>query len=213
MSTRNPPARKLPHFDLVDLRLFLDIAESNSLTRGAARSCLSLFAASGRVKALERDLGSQLLERGKSGVTLTASGQALPYHRDRLVLAVPRSHRLATARSVDFLDTLDEDHVGLNASSAIHDFLNGVVTAAGRRLRVRVEVGSFDAMCRMIGARVGIGVMPESAARRHMRSAGIRTVALSNDWAVRDLEIVVRDRTAPPGFARKLVDALAASSQ
>lgn len=306
MSTRNPPVPKLPHFDLVDLRLFLNIAESNSLTGGAARSCLSLSAASGRVKALERTLGSQLLLRGKSGVTLTPSGQALlyharliarqldrltgdlhefaqgirghirlfanttatteflpaalgaflaahrsitvdsqeklsheivravfegvadigivagtvrteglqalPYHRDRLVLAVPRTHRLATAKSVDFLETLDEEHVGLNASSAIHDFLNGVVAAAGRRLRLRIEVGSFDAMCRMIGARVGIGVMPESAARRHMRSAGIRTVALSNDWAVRDLKIVVRDREALPAFARKLVDALAAQS-
>lgn len=79
-------------------------------------------------------------------------------------------------------------------------------------MRLRIEVGSFDAMCRMIGARVGIGVMPESAARRHMRSAGIRTVALSNDWAVRDLKIVVRDREALPAFARKLVDALAAQS-
>ena len=80
MSARNPPVPKLPRFDLVDLRLFLNIAESNSLTGGAARSCLSLSAASGRVKALERTLGSQLPLRGKSGVTLTPSGQALLYH-------------------------------------------------------------------------------------------------------------------------------------
>jgi DNA-binding transcriptional LysR family regulator len=41
------------HFDLVDLRLFVNVAEANSITGGAERSCISLPAASGRIKHLE----------------------------------------------------------------------------------------------------------------------------------------------------------------
>ncbi len=63
-------------------------------------------------------------------------------------------------------------------------------------------------MCRMIGARVGIGVLPEAAALRHRRSERICIVPLANGWATRELKIIVRDLATLPGFARKLVDAL-----
>ena len=45
------------HFDLPDIRLFVNIAEANSLTRGAERSHMSLPAASIRIKNLEEGLG------------------------------------------------------------------------------------------------------------------------------------------------------------
>ena len=59
------------HFDLADLRLFIHIAESPSLTQGARRAFLSPAAASARVKALEGQLGSRLLYRDSRGVELT----------------------------------------------------------------------------------------------------------------------------------------------
>lgn len=46
------------HFDLVDLRLFLAIAEANSLTRGAEATFMSVSAASIRVKNLEESVGA-----------------------------------------------------------------------------------------------------------------------------------------------------------
>ena len=48
-------------FDLVDLNLFANIAEANSLTRRAERSYLSLPAASTRIKNLEELVGVKLL--------------------------------------------------------------------------------------------------------------------------------------------------------
>ena len=47
----------MTHFDFVDLRLFIHIAEENSLTRGAERVHMSLPAASTRIKNLEEVLG------------------------------------------------------------------------------------------------------------------------------------------------------------
>jgi len=73
------------HFDLVDLRLMVRVAEANSLTKGAEASHISLPAASTRIKNLEESIGAKLLNRHSQGVTLTPPGQAF-VHRARLVL-------------------------------------------------------------------------------------------------------------------------------
>lgn len=44
------------HFDLVDLRLFIHIAESPSMTQGARKAFISPAAASARIKSLEDNL-------------------------------------------------------------------------------------------------------------------------------------------------------------
>lgn len=68
------------HFDLVDLRLMVRVAEANSLTKGAEASHISLPAASTRIKNLEESVGAKLLYRTSQGVTLTPPGQALVHH-------------------------------------------------------------------------------------------------------------------------------------
>jgi molybdate transport repressor ModE-like protein len=67
-------------FDLVDLRLFLLVAESGSITLGAERAGLALASASERIKGMEDRLGVALLERRRRGVTLTSAGRALIGH-------------------------------------------------------------------------------------------------------------------------------------
>jgi DNA-binding transcriptional LysR family regulator len=72
-------------FDLFDIELFVNIAEANSLTGGAVRSHISIPAASTRIKNIEDRLGTKLLCRTRSGVTLLPSGEAFLL-RGRLVL-------------------------------------------------------------------------------------------------------------------------------
>ncbi len=295
------------HFDLVDLRLMVRVAESNSLTRGAEASHISLPAASTRIKNLEESIGAKLLYRTSQGVTLTPPGQAflhharlvlgqienlrgdmqeyakgikghlrvfanttalgeflppvlrayllshpdvnidlrerlshdivravtegqtdigivaghvrteslevIPYRRDRLVLVVPNGHALANSDQVAFEQTLDLDHIGLHEASAIHAFLRQVCDGLHRPLRLRIQVGNFEAACRMIEATVGVGILPESAARRHAQAMAIQIVPLSDDWSLRAMHICVRKLDALPGFARDLVDLLVADAQ
>ena len=73
------------HFDLTDLRLYLNILDTGYITAGAARSHLSLAAASARIRAMEASLGIDFLERGRRGVTPTPAGKALAQHA-RLLL-------------------------------------------------------------------------------------------------------------------------------
>jgi DNA-binding transcriptional LysR family regulator len=67
-------------FDLVDLQLFIAVADQRSITRGAERSHLALASASARIKGLEDALGVALLKRGRRGVELTAAGESLLDH-------------------------------------------------------------------------------------------------------------------------------------
>jgi DNA-binding transcriptional LysR family regulator len=73
------------HVDLVDLRLFVAVAEAGSITAGAVAANLALASASARVKGLEAAVGVPLLKRGRRGVTLTAAGESLLGHA-RVVL-------------------------------------------------------------------------------------------------------------------------------
>lgn len=295
------------HFDLVDLRLMVRIAETNGLTRGAEASHMSLPAASTRVKNLEESIGAKLLYRTSQGVTLTPPGQAfvhharlvlgqiehlrgdlqsyakgikghlrvfanttalgeflppvlrdylashpdvnidlrerlshdivravsegqtdigivagavrtenletLPYRQDTLLLVVPRGHPLSGAGAVAFADTLDLDHVGLHEASAIHAFLRQACDKLHRVLPTRIEVGNFEAACRMVEAGVGVSILPGSAARRHAQTMAIDTVALSDDWSLREMQICMRSLQALPAFARDLVDLLVADAE
>jgi DNA-binding transcriptional LysR family regulator len=70
----------LMRFDLVDLQLFIAVAEARSITQGALRAHLALASASARIKGLEEALGVALLKRGRRGVELTAAGESLLDH-------------------------------------------------------------------------------------------------------------------------------------
>jgi DNA-binding transcriptional LysR family regulator len=73
------------HFDLVDLQLFVAVADSRSITGGADRAHLALASASARIKGLEEAFAVPLFKRGRRGVELTAPGESLLDHA-RLVL-------------------------------------------------------------------------------------------------------------------------------
>tara|TARA_A100000164_G_C21852583_1_gene745776 strand:+ start:363 stop:1268 length:906 start_codon:yes stop_codon:yes gene_type:complete len=72
-------------FDLHDMKLFKNISESISLTKGAEKSHMSLPAASIRIKNIEESLGVKLLYRNSQGVKLTPAGQVFLNHT-RLIL-------------------------------------------------------------------------------------------------------------------------------
>jgi DNA-binding transcriptional LysR family regulator len=67
-------------FDLVDLQLFIAVADARSITRGADRAHLALASASERIKGLEAALGVALFKRVRRGVELTVAGESLLDH-------------------------------------------------------------------------------------------------------------------------------------
>jgi DNA-binding transcriptional LysR family regulator len=291
-------------FDLIDLELFINIAEANSLTHGAQRSHLAVPSASMRIKHVEDRLGTKLFYRTHHGVILTPAGnsflhhgrlvleqlerlkgdlqgyalgvkghlrvfastgpiteflpgvlraylrthpnvrvdlrehlsqdivravsdgttdigivadtvgtdglEAIPYRQYRHVLVTSVDHPLANRKSINFIETLDQDYVGLLEGGVMNTFLRQAATRLNNDLKIRVQVGSFEALCRMVESNVGIGVLPELPARRHAKTMQISLIELRDEWATRKLKVCVRNVQSLPVFARDLVDLLAA---
>jgi DNA-binding transcriptional LysR family regulator len=289
-------------FDLVDLQLFIAVADARSITQGALRAHLALASASARIKGLEAALGVTLLKRGRRGVELTAAGEslldharivmhhvdamrgdlaafasgakasvhllantsglsehlpkalaaflrehpdinvdieerestdiaaaivagaadigfaaehALPEHverflfsEDRLTLVAARRSAFTGRRQIDFAEVTACDFVGLTSSTALQSHIAKHAASLGARLRFRARLRDFDAICQMVGAGVGIAVVPEAAARRCARSMPIMMIRIRDPWANRRLAICARSFKTLPRPAKQLVEFL-----
>ncbi len=145
-----------------------------------------------------------------AGTVDTGALTTFPFRKDRFVLAVARGHALAKRSEIAFADVLEQNFVGRDRSSAIQRFLSDKAARIGKPLRLRIQLRSFDAVCRMVESNVGIGIVPETTARRAAKTMAIATVALKDAWALRELTICVRDLKELPNYARQLVDYLRA---
>ena len=146
-----------------------------------------------------------------AGTVDHAGLDTFPYRSDRFVLVVARDHPLAGRSRIGFAEVLDYDMVGLDRASAIQRFLADKANRIGRPLRLRVQLRSFDAICRLVECNVGVGIVPESTVRRTARTMAISALRLADAWALRELNICVRDIDLLPPYARQLVDHLRAS--
>jgi DNA-binding transcriptional LysR family regulator len=136
----------------------------------------------------------------------------LPYRQDELVLIVPRGHVLARRRPVAFREALANDFIGLHQGSAMNDLLHRGASEAGLPLRLRMQVTSYDALCLMVDAGMGIGVLPRGSARLYLPALKIRAVTLAEGWATRQLMLAVRSLESLSPAARMLVEHLEAAS-
>ncbi|SFI04490.1 DNA-binding transcriptional regulator, LysR family [Bosea sp. OK403] len=138
----------------------------------------------------------------------TADLTVHPYHRDRLLVVVPTEHELAGRPSLKLADVLEHDLIEQERGSSIELLLLRAASTMGRSIRGRIRVGSFDAMCRMVEAGLGVGVVPELFARRIVNSINIRAIALDEPWAIRQHKICTRDPASLPHAARLLLQHL-----
>ena len=197
------------------------LSNTNALTEFLPEALSSFLSAHPNVSVdLEERLSDEivgLIAEGVADLGIVAGTvdartlQTFPYRRDRFVLVVARDHPLAKKSKIGFAEVLDQNFVGLDRASAIQRFLGGKATGIGRPLKLRVQLRSFDAVCRLVECNVGVGVVPATTARRAAKSMAIKAVDLTDPWALRDLTICVRDFAALPPFARQLVEHMRAA--
>jgi DNA-binding transcriptional LysR family regulator len=133
---------------------------------------------------------------------------AVPYRKDRLALGVPASHPLAGKTSVRFADMLEWDIVGPHADSSLWTLMTQAAATAGKPLVPRVQVSSFDCICSLVAAGLGLALLPKRVLVPHVATGGLRIVDVDEPWADRQLIILVRHLDAMPVTTRVLVDHL-----
>ena len=197
------------------------LSNTNALTEFLPEALSSFLSAHPQVSVdLEERLSDEIVGLIAEGVadlgivagTVDASTlETFPFRRDRFVLVVGREHPLARRAKIAFAQVLDHDFVGLDRASALQRFLSDKAARIGQPLRLRVQLRSFDAVCRMVECNVGIGIVPQTTARRVARTMAIAVVALTDPWATRDLTICIRGLSELPPYARQLVEHLRAN--
>ncbi|MDR9754794.1 LysR family transcriptional regulator [Pseudomonas sp. SZMC_28357] len=130
------------------------------------------------------------------------------YRRDKLVVVMPADHPLARHSALAFADTLGSDYVGLHAASSINQRTHAAAREAGKLLRVRIHVPGFDAVCRMVQANMGIGILPQKAYELFGHALGLHAVPLTDEWSDRSLILVVRDEARLSPVSRLLFEYL-----
>ncbi len=133
--------------------------------------------------------------------------QSFEYRRDRLVALVPEDHPVRK-RQVRFAELLDHDFIGLDSSAAMTRLLTRIAASSGQTLRLRMQVHSFEAVCELVSAGMGIGVLPEIPATKAAAAMALRIIQLTDDWAVRRMYACVRDVEELSIIARKLLTLL-----
>lgn len=168
-----------------DVRLVLEERWSSEIVR-------SLLAGEGDVGVVVEGIGTEGLE-------------TLPYGTDRLAVVMPANHRLARQPEMAFTDVLEEDLVALESSSSMMRLLVEQAMLADRTLQLRVEVRSFDAVCRMVQAGMGLGVLPYQAAFVLASGLGLTVRPLAEPWAERRMMVLVKKERASNTSVAKLL--------
>ncbi|RYF59155.1 MAG: LysR family transcriptional regulator [Comamonadaceae bacterium] len=127
---------------------------------------------------------------------------------DPLVLVTPRGHPLAQAKQVAFEATFEHDFVGLYPGSTMDLHLRDLMKRAGKKLAVRISAPSYEALCRMVEAGLGVGLLPEFVAMRHGGQDPLPIVHLSDAWATRRRYVLYADDASLSPCARSLIEAI-----
>jgi len=196
------------------------LANTNASTEFLPEALSSFLAAHPSVSVdLEERLSDEivgLIAEGVGDVGIVAGTvdvgalQTYPFRSDRFVVVTAPGHPLAARPAVSFAEVLDYDLVGLERSASLQRFLTAKAAREGRPLKLRVQLRSFDAVCRLVEAGVGVGVVPRTTAVRAEKTMSLAVIDLTDDWALRELTIVVRAGEALRPYARDLVESLRA---
>ena len=192
-------------------------ANASALAQYLPRDLADFAAANPAIKlSLEEERSAAIVEAVRSGATdvgIVMEGAEAPglelydYRTDILCAVVPRKHPVR-ARKLAFAKLLDHDFVGLEGNTVISQMMLAQAAEAGKPLRLRVQVKSFDVVARLVQAGLGIGVLPEEAADAFAKPMGLRLVLLTDAWARRRMFVCVRQYASLPAPARLLVDSL-----
>jgi DNA-binding transcriptional LysR family regulator len=111
---------------------------------------------------------------------------------DQLVIACSKTHPLCKRKGISFEESLQYDFVGLNRGSSLLELTSRNAERLGKRMSLRIQVRSYDAMCQMIAVNLGIGVLPIQACAAQIKALGLKAVPLEDSWAKRNLLVATK---------------------
>jgi DNA-binding transcriptional LysR family regulator len=152
------------------------------------------------------------VQSGAADIGIVSTGiypdglEVLPYFRDDVVLVTALGHPLASRKIVAFDECRDYDFVGIPGARWVDALLSGARSDTDKPMRIRAQGGSYEAVCRMIEADIGICVMQASVAKRNAGHMKLKVIRISDNWSEASTQICARSFEQLPRFGRVLVE-------
>jgi DNA-binding transcriptional LysR family regulator len=156
------------------------------------------------LQACELDLGIV------RSVAPTAGVHVEELFREPMLLAVPRSHRLAACELVSATDLRDEQFVlwPRTASPLFHDQLLAYCRQAGFPPSIAMEGADIETQLGLVSAGIGVSPQPASFANLQRRGVAFRPLADAPETAVQ----LAWQAASPPPHLATVVEAARAAS-
>lgn len=126
---------------------------------------------------------------------------------DTLGLLVPKQHLLSKYDHLYFEECLGFEQIILRSGTQINYQITKVALAANRSVNIRAEVDSYEAMCLLVNAGMGIGVLPHQSTRT-FHIPNTHFIHLKDDWSKRHLLLAVRRKNELSASAKLLLNFL-----
>lgn len=130
----------------------------------------------------------------------------LPYRQDQLIVVAPLSHPVSSLKSISAAQLLEYQLIGIPTGSFVTLQLTKAAGNLGVPVKFRMHVNSFEAVCLMVEAGMGLGVVPKILAKRYIKALKIKMLTLNEPWSSRNLNICIRSYESLPVASRLLVD-------
>ncbi|NGP60689.1 LysR family transcriptional regulator [Paenibacillus thiaminolyticus] len=137
--------------DVRQLRYFIAIAEERTITAAARRLHIAQPPLSQQLKALERELGVQLISRSRKGLELTEAGQALYRHATMLLKQMEEAEQIVRDIGGGTQGTLK---IGVNTLSdrRLPDWLRSF-RASRPDMRYKIHQNDSRQLCKLVKER------------------------------------------------------------
>lgn len=175
------------------------VATSSAITHFLPADLASFLCAQSDVRlsigeAWSDETARQVMEH-KADVGVVVAGcntgdlELVPYRSYRIGIVTRPDHPLSKAAFPTYDDVLGAEIVSLESASLMMRALFEQAALAGRTLAIRVQVRSFEAVCRLVQAGLGVGLLPFEPSVGLAADMGLKIVPLAEDWAVRRMAL------------------------
>ena len=201
--------------DTRQLAAFCAVVERRSFSQAAERLGVTQPAVSLQVRALEKRLGTQLLDRSGRRVEPTEAGMRLyrgvafePFFHDPVVLVCPPGHRFA-GKSVSLDQLRDGNLIAMQEGAGVRQLLEDELRRGGKRLRdlgVRLELGLQESVLSAVRAGHGVTFISRRSVEADLAAGTLAEARVEGLELERDVFLVRATGRVETRAARAFLD-------
>ncbi|WP_115672716.1 LysR family transcriptional regulator [Ciceribacter selenitireducens] len=138
--------------------------------------------------------------------------EAVPWHRERLVVIAAPSHRWADRTDLTFEDLLGEPLLGGEAGTGTGRVLTNAFGRGASRLKITQSLGSTEAVKRAVAAGLGLSIVLEGAVRDEVKESRLVAFHIEDAEITKEFFVVYPADAPPTAPARRFSNFVCSSS-